>query len=121
MTGGRAVVLGGIGRNFAAGMSGGIAFVHDPTGSSRGRVNAEMVMLEEPDDEDREWLQAVIGLHLEETGSAVAEALLGDWTTTGRYFFKVMPVDYKRVLEAAAAARASGSDEVEAIMASTRS
>jgi glutamate synthase (NADPH/NADH) large chain len=121
MTGGRAVVLGGIGRNFAAGMSGGIAFVHDPTGSSRGRVNAEMVMLEEPDDEDREWLQAVIGRHLEETGSAVAEALLGDWTTTGRYFFKVMPVDYKRVLEAAAAARASGSDEVEAIMASTRS
>ncbi|HJL82688.1 MAG TPA: glutamate synthase-related protein, partial [Acidimicrobiales bacterium] len=98
MTGGRAVVLGGIGRNFAAGMSGGIAFVHDPTGSSRGRVNAEMVMLEEPDDEDREWLQAVIGRHLEETGSAVAEALLGNWTTTGRYFFKVMPVDYKRGL-----------------------
>jgi len=51
----------------------------------------------------------------------VAEALLGNRTTTGRYFFKVMPVDYKRVLEAAAAARASGSDEVEAIMASTRS
>jgi len=121
MTGGRAVVLGGIGRNFAAGMSGGIAFVHDPTGSSRGRVNAEMVMLEEPDDEDREWLQAVIERHLEETGSAVAEALLGDWATAGRYFFKVMPVDYKRVLEAAATARASGSDEVEAIMASTRS
>jgi glutamate synthase (NADPH/NADH) large chain len=120
MTGGRAVVLGGIGRNFAAGMSGGVAFVYDPTGMARTRVNPEMVILEDPDDEDRDWLRAVVERHHVETSSGLAEALLGDWSTTANSFFRVMPVDYKRVLEAAAAARAAGGDEVEAIMASTR-
>ncbi|MAG04047.1 MAG: glutamate synthase large subunit [Acidimicrobiaceae bacterium] len=120
MTGGRAVVLGGIGRNFAAGMSGGVAFVYDPTGAAASRVNPEMVLLEDLDDEDRDWLRAVIERHHVETRSGLAEDLLGGWSTVGNSFFKVMPVDYKRVLEAAAAARAAGSDEVEAIMASTR-
>ncbi|MBT3246854.1 MAG: glutamate synthase large subunit [Actinobacteria bacterium] len=120
MTGGRAVVLGGIGRNFAAGMSGGVAFVYDPTGMARTRVNPEMVILEDPDDEDRDWLRVVVERHHVETSSGLAEALLGDWSTTANSFFRVMPVDYKRVLEAAAAARAAGGDEVEAIMASTR-
>jgi len=120
MTGGWAVILGGIGRNFAAGMSGGVAFVHDPDGISRQRVNTEMVLVEEPNRDDRAWLDEQINRHMAETGSTVAERILADWSLQSGNFFKVMPIDYKRVLEAAAAARAAGSDEVEAIMASTR-
>jgi glutamate synthase (NADPH/NADH) large chain len=120
MTGGRAVILGPVGRNFAAGMSGGIAYVHDPDGTARKRVNREMVLLEAPDADDLEWLRDTIMRHRQETGSAVADRLLASWDAEGPRFFKVVPVDYKRVLEAATAARAAGRDEVEAIMASTR-
>ena len=120
MTGGRAVILGPTGRNFAAGMSGGIAFVHDPTGGFPDRVNREMVLVETPDAEDRTWLRDLLFRHHAETGSTVAERLLASWDADAGHFVKVMPTDYKRVLEAAAAARASGSDETEAIMASTR-
>ena len=120
MTGGRAVILGPTGRNFAAGMSGGIAFVHDPDGSFATRVNPEMVLVEVLDDDDREWLRDVVELHRVETGSAVAERLLADWSIESERFAKVMPTDYKRVMEAAAAARDSGRDEVEAVMASSR-
>ena len=120
MTGGRAVILGPVGRNFAAGMSGGIAYVHDPDGTARMRVNREMVLLEAPDADDLEWLRDTIMRHRQETGSAVADRLLASWDSEGPRFFKVVPVDYKRVLEAATAARAAGRDEVEAIMASTR-
>ncbi len=121
MTGGRAVVLGGIGRNFAAGMSGGVAFIHDVDGTAVRRVNPEIVLLEPPDAEDLGWLRETVGRHRRETGSTVAEEILGAWEVQAGHFVKVMPVDYKRVLEAAAAARASGIDEVEAIMASTGS
>ena len=120
MTGGRAVILGPTGRNFAAGMSGGIAFVHDPEGSFPARVNPEMVLVEAPDEDDLAWLGDVVELHRLETGSAVAERLLADWKVESGRFVKVMPTDYKRVTEAAAAARASGRDEVEAVMASSR-
>src|SRR5919197_424806 len=94
MTGGRVVVLGKIGRNFAAGMSGGIA---DPL-----------------DDDDREFLREVVERHHEETGSAVARALLTDWDDSR--FTKVMPKDYKRVLAARAAAERDGRDVNAAIM-----
>ena len=120
MTGGRAVVLGLTGRNFAAGMSGGIAFVHDPEGTFPARVNREMVLIESPDADDADWLRNVVERHGLETGSAVAERLLDSWDEEALRFVKVMPTDYKRVVEAAAAARASGRDEVEAVMASTR-
>ena len=120
MTGGRAVILGPTGRNFAAGMSGGIAFVHDPEGSFPARVNPEMVLVEAPDEDDLAWLGDVVELHRLETGSAVAERLLADWKVESGRFVKVMPTDYKRGTEAAAAARASGRDEVEAVMASSR-
>ena len=120
MTGGRAVVLGLTGRNFAAGMSGGIAFVHDPEGTFPARVNREMVLIESPDADDADWLRNVVERHRLETGSAVAERLLDSWDEEALRFVKVMPTDYKRVVEAAAAARASGRDEVEAVMASTR-
>ena len=120
MTGGRAVILGPTGRNFAAGMSGGVAFVFDPEGSFSDRVNPEMVLVEEPDVEDCRWLQNLLVRHHVETGSTVAERLLASWDHQIDRFVKVMPTDYKRVLEAAAAARETGRDEVEAIMASTR-
>ena len=120
MTGGRAVILGPTGRNFAAGMSGGIAYVADPLGEFTHSVNLEMVLLESPSDEDLAWLQQVIARHGEETGSSVAERLLSRWGTPAARFVKVMPTDYKRVLEAAAAARNAGQDEVAAIMASSR-
>jgi len=120
MTGGRAVILGPTGRNVAAGMSGGIAFIHDPEGRLPGRLNHEMVELETLDEDDLAWLRDRIEKHRHETGSNVAARILADWGTTSGEFAKVMPVDYRRVLEAAAAARASGEDEVEAIMAASR-
>ncbi len=117
MTGGRVVVLGPTGRNFGAGMSGGIAFVHDADGTFPHRVNREMVDLDPLDDEDVEWLRDVLRKHLAETGSAVAMRILDRWHTTVRLFVKVMPKDYKRVLEAAAIAEERGDDIDEAIMA----
>ena len=120
MTGGRAVILGPTGRNFAAGMSGGSAFVHDPDGLLPGRTNHEMVSLEAPDADDLEWLEHRVQLHARETGSEVAERLLADWDRAVGAFVKVMPTDFKRVLEAAAQARAEGRDEVEAVMAAAR-
>ncbi|MEE2768506.1 MAG: glutamate synthase large subunit [Actinomycetota bacterium] len=117
MTGGRAVILGSTGRNFAAGMSGGIAFVYDPLGKFPPRVNTEMVVVEPLETDDSEWLHEIIQRHRTETGSEVAERLLSDWPESTSAFVKVMPVDFKRVMEAAAAARAAGADEVAAVMA----
>jgi glutamate synthase (NADPH/NADH) large chain/glutamate synthase (ferredoxin) len=98
MTGGRVVVLGPTGRNFAAGMSGGIAYILDPEGAFPGRCNTEMVDLEEPDDADLEEVRALIEEHRERTGSTVAERVLSDWASLTGAWVKVMPVDYKRVL-----------------------
>ena len=98
MTGGRVVVLGPTGRNFAAGMSGGIAFVHDPDGAFPPNVNYEMVDLEHVSGADEEWLRATLRRHLELTGSEVAEKILAAWTVEVPRFRKVMPRDYKAVL-----------------------
>ncbi len=114
MTGGRAVVLGPTGRNFAAGMSGGIAYVLD---LNPARVNREMVEVEALTEEDSEFLRDIVERHLAETGSTVAKTLLDDWDGTLTRFGKVMPIDYKRVLKAAEAARAEGRDIDEAVMA----
>ena len=84
MTGGRAVILGPTGRNFAAGMSGGVAFVHDPDGLLPRRVNHEMVELEELVDDDLAWLRDRVEKHRHETGSEVAARILADWGTTDR-------------------------------------
>jgi glutamate synthase (NADPH) large chain len=119
MTGGRVVVLGATGRNFGAGMSGGIAFVYDEDGTFPSRVNPEMVDLEDLDDEDRDWLRDRIQRHHDETGSTVARRLLDGEDTFGR-FVKVMPRDFKRVLEAQRRAEEDGTDPVEAIMAAAR-
>ena len=120
MTGGIAVVLGSTGRNFAAGMSGGVAYVFDENGDFPALVNGEMVDLDTPSGDDFETLRALIDRHVTETGSDVGIRILADWDLTKGRFVKVMPRDYKRVLEAAAHARATGADEMEAVMASAR-
>jgi glutamate synthase (NADPH) large chain len=114
MTGGRAVILGPTGRNFAAGMSGGIAYVLD---LAVIRLNTEMVDLDPLDESDLAFLHEVVSRHRAETGSAVAAALLDSWETSAERFAKVMPKDYKRVLSAASAAEAEGRDVNEAVMA----
>ncbi|HEX7132075.1 MAG TPA: glutamate synthase-related protein, partial [Iamia sp.] len=120
MTGGRVVVLGPTGRNFGAGMSGGIAYVWDPDRVFGGLVNREMVELEPLDDLDRNWLVGTVFRHQEATGSEVAGRLLADWQFSVDQFTKVMPRDYKRVLLAIKAAEESGRDIDEAIMAAAK-
>ncbi len=120
MTGGRVVVLGPTGRNFGAGMSGGIAFVYDPDDRFPALVNYEMVELEPLSEEDREWLRATVERHRELTGSEVADRLLAQWGSEVESFRKVMPKDYKRVLnviEDAAAAGLSEQDTLDRVMA----
>ena len=109
MTGGRVVVLGPTGRNFGAGMSGGIAYVCDPDGTFPTRLNREMVDLDPLDDEDRDVAaRDHPRATTRETGSAVAARLLARWHDSVRQFVKVIPKDYKRVLEAIAARRGAG-------------
>ncbi|MEU5692611.1 glutamate synthase large subunit [Actinosynnema sp. NPDC020468] len=117
MTGGRAVVLGPTGRNLAAGMSGGIAYVLDLDPAS---VNRAQVELQRPGAEDLRWLREVVEHHHRHTGSAVAASLLGDWPRRSASFTKVMPGDYQRVLEAMRLARAEGRDVDQAIMEASR-
>jgi glutamate synthase domain-containing protein 3 len=100
MTGGRAVILGPTGRNFAAGMSGGIAYVWDPDDQLLGHCNLGMVELERVEaEEDIDELRALIQQHARYTDSAVAARLLSDWDAAVTQFAKVMPCDYKRVLQ----------------------
>ena len=99
MTGGRVVVLGPTGRNFAAGMSGGIAYVYDSDRRFRSRCNAELVDLEELVESDDDEVRALIGEHAQRTGSLVARNVLASWEQRRERFVKVMPRDYRRVLE----------------------
>ncbi|MEZ6048793.1 MAG: glutamate synthase large subunit [Planctomycetaceae bacterium] len=98
MTGGRAIVLGPTGRNFAAGMSGGIAFVYDPQDKFAMNCNQELVDLDELDDEDANELKELITKHAKYTGSTVASEILSEWDTALESFIKVMPRDYKKAL-----------------------
>ena len=100
MTGGRAVVLGPVGRNFAAGMSGGVAYIWDHQGDFATKCNMGMVELESVKaDEDIAELKQMIESHLKYTDSEVAKRILNDWDGALSQFVKVMPTDYKRVLE----------------------
>src|SRR5579883_3619673 len=94
MTGGRVVILGEHGRNLAAGMSGGVAYVLD---LKVARVNPDLVAVEAPTAEDRAVLHDAVKRHFEETGSQVAAVLLADWAGSIARFAKIMPTDYKRV------------------------
>jgi len=99
MTGGRVVILGRTGRNFAAGMSGGVAFVWDETGSLNLRCNLGLVELEPVAlEKDQNELRQLIESHVRFTDSAVGHRILGDWERSVMDFVKVMPRDYKRVL-----------------------
>ena len=111
MTGGRVVVLGKTGRNFAAGMSGGYAFVLD---LKDYRVNQQMVDLTPVEEKFAEELHDIVQRHHEETGSEVAGELLADWAAALPRFTQVMPGDFKRVLEAREEALEEGLDEDEA-------
>jgi glutamate synthase (NADPH) large chain len=117
MTGGRVVVLGSTGRNMAAGMSGGIAFV---LGLDPSKVNTEMVELQRLEPEDLAWLRDVVAQHEHHTGSTVAGSLLSDWPRRSAQFTKVMPTDYQRVLQATRMAKADGRDVDTAVMEATR-
>jgi glutamate synthase (NADPH/NADH) large chain/glutamate synthase (ferredoxin) len=98
MTGGKVVVLGATGRNFAAGMSGGMAFVLDENDRFAARCNQEIVELEAPSEDDFADVRALVEEHLERTGSTVAERVLRDWDALRDAWVKVMPLDYKRAL-----------------------
>ena len=99
MTGGRVVILGPTGRNFAAGMSGGIAYVWDYNNEFRKNYNPGMVELETVEQpEDVSELQNLISLHFENTASPIAKQILDNWSSALTQFIKVMPTDYKRVL-----------------------
>src|SRR6185437_8260730 len=100
MTGGRVVVIGQTGRNFAAGMSGGIAYVYDEDLQFPRLCNRDMVSLETPDTpDDLATLRRLLENHHKLTGSTRAKEILGDWARELKYFVKVMPNDYRRVLE----------------------
>jgi glutamate synthase domain-containing protein 3 len=108
MTGGVVVVLGPTGHNFAAGMSGGIAYVHDARAELAERCNFELVELEDSSREDVALLHTLVNEHLERTGSPLAARLLADWERESRSFIKVMPRAYKKVL-AELSARSGGA------------
>ncbi|MVU79816.1 glutamate synthase large subunit [Nocardia sp. ET3-3] len=120
MTGGRVVVLGETGRNFGAGMSGGIAYVYNPNGTFEANLNTELVDLEQLSAEDAQTLKDIVEQHRAETGSAVAERILGDWAQQVTKFVKVMPRDYKKVLLAISEAEKAGRNVDEAIMEAAR-
>jgi glutamate synthase (NADPH/NADH) large chain len=113
MTGGVVVVLGKTGRNFAAGMSGGVAYLLD---LDPKLVNTEMVDLQPLDDEDKKKLEAIVSKFHAETGSKVASELLKDWKSSSARFTRIMPRDYARVLNVIAAAEKSGKPVEQAIM-----
>jgi glutamate synthase domain-containing protein 3 len=106
MTGGRVVILGQTGLNFAAGMSGGVAYVLDVDGGFRDRCNTDLVGFDEIAPDEAEELHEYVAEHGERTGSEVAERLLADWPAALERFVKVMPHDYKRALAELAAAEA---------------
>ena len=117
MTGGRVVVIGRTGRNFAAGMSGGIAYVLDEQGDFDIRCNQGMVDLDAlEDEEDLIIVKTLLTKHVDYTQSTVARNILDHWSKYQSKFIKVMPKDYKRVLAAIKKAEADGTSVDEAVM-----
>ncbi len=116
MTGGRVVIIGNTGRNFAAGMSGGIAYVFDEQGDFDIRCNQAMVDLDPMDKEDINTVKTLLNNHVNYTQSTVAKSILNGWDNQMSKFVKVMPKDYKRVLLAIKKARETGMPEDEAVM-----
>jgi glutamate synthase (ferredoxin) len=120
MTGGRVVVLGPTGRNFAAGMSGGIAYVLDEAGRFASHCNTELVRLERLQGEEAAQVRRLVQRHREHTGSQRAAQVLEHWEEMEFRFVKVMPEDYRRMLEAVARAESAGLQGEEATVAAFR-
>ncbi|MDB6074335.1 MAG: hypothetical protein JWO89_1975, partial [Verrucomicrobiaceae bacterium] len=117
MTGGKVVVLGETGRNFAAGMSGGVAYILDEKGDFALRCNPQMVGLEKLESEEAEELRQLIKRHAHFTKSQKAFQVLAAWSDMVPKFVKVMPKDYKRVLQALAKAHSDGLSGDDALNA----
>ena len=115
MTGGIALILGEVGPNFAAGMSGGVAFVYDKFGTLADNCNLDMVRLCEPSPDEIELIHSLIEEHAERTQSPRGIKLLYQFETLKKLFVKVIPRDYERVINAVAAAEASGKSHEEAL------
>ena len=98
MTGGRVIVLGSIGRNFGAGMSGGVAYLYDPNNEAKQYLNMEMILIEGLTDDDDELLRGHIRDHFKYTGSTSALEILQNWKDEKTNFIKIMPEEYRRVL-----------------------
>ncbi|MEI6863531.1 MAG: hypothetical protein WCK38_03925, partial [Candidatus Omnitrophota bacterium] len=98
-TGGHVAILGKTGRNFAAGMSGGVAYVYDADGNFRPRCNKEMVDLEALGENDRAVLKEMVEIHYKYTNSSVAREILDNFISRTKLFVKVIPKEYKRILE----------------------
>ena len=113
MTGGCAVILGDTGRNFAAGMSGGVAYVLDENKGFADKCNMEMIELEALTAEDETLLKSLIEEHASLTGSDTAQLLLNNWQESLAKFIKVMPVDYKRIQQYMDKARQTGKYNTE--------
>jgi glutamate synthase domain-containing protein 3 len=116
MTGGRVVIIGPVGRNVAAGMSGGVAYVLNNDGTLEAKLNREMVDLQELDDEGDATVREMLAKHVEMTGSPVAEKVLASWSAYKGLFVQIMPRDYARVLEAQKRAHEQGLDVDAAVM-----
>ena len=118
MTGGRVVVLGDTGRNFAAGMSGGIAYVYDPKGTFLQRCNLEMVLLERVEDASEiNDLRGMIERHVTFTGSAAGQRILDTWQDALNQFVRVIPKDFKRMTEQIERVQGTGLTGEEALLA----
>ncbi|MTI58758.1 MAG: glutamate synthase large subunit [Firmicutes bacterium] len=118
MTGGRVVILGKTGRNFAAGMSGGVAYVFDWKGNLADRTNQSMVELEPLEEEnDINFVKEMIKKHLNYTGSSYASKILDNWSDNAAKFVRVMPRDYKRMIDAINSFEKEGLKKDEALMA----
>ena len=112
MTGGTVLILGKVGRNFAAGMTGGVAYVYDPGADLPGRLNTESVDLEGLDQHDLETVIDLLHRHVEATGSPAATKILANWASgADAAFYKVMPRDLRRVQAELAALEAAGASE----------
>ena len=120
MTGGRVVVLGDTGRNFGAGMSGGVAYVYNADGQFERDLNTELVELESLDEADLEFVHGAVTKHYDYTDSAVAARVLANWPRERQLFAKVMPRDYKRVLTAIKRAELDGRNIDDAVMEAAR-
>ncbi|GAF19125.1 LOW QUALITY PROTEIN: glutamate synthase [Bacillus sp. JCM 19046] len=117
MTGGTCIVLGSVGKNFAAGMSGGLAYVYDPERHFQKKCNQEMVLLEQLNGEDEEVVYKFIQSHYDYTDSDQANHILSNWDQTKNHFIKVIPKDFKEMIATIKQRQQEGLTEAEAAMA----